>query len=132
LLQDKPKYSIPDNTLPDNGLYFFYEEGETNGHDGSPRIVRVGNHPRSQNNLVNRLKQHYRHNKNGSVFRKYLGGALMRRLDPNNPCLRPAPGKGHWEKQDTKACPECKPFEMEVTRLLLKKFRFCCVKIDSQ
>ena len=29
--------------LPDNGIYFFYEQGETWGHGGRrPRIVRVG------------------------------------------------------------------------------------------
>jgi len=29
------------HSVPADGLYFFYEDGELNGHDGGPRIVRV-------------------------------------------------------------------------------------------
>lgn len=130
-LKELPFFSAPKKSLPDNGLYFFYEEGEISGHDGEPRIVRVGNHPKSQDNLINRLKQHYRSSKNGSVFRKYLGGALIRQSCAEHPCLQPGPGKGHWEKQDAKTCDICKPFEIEVTNLLLTRFRFRCVKIDN-
>lgn len=130
-LMSLPIYCFPDRGLPTNGLYFFYEQGEYNNHDGELRIVRVGNHPRSQNNLRKRLLQHYTGNKNGSVFRKFLGGALMRRLDPKHPCLAPAPGKGHWEKQDAKVCDVCRPFEEEVSRLLRKRFTFRVVKIDD-
>ena len=51
-----------------DGLYFFYEDGELRGHGSEGRIVRVGNHPRSDGTLVRRLWQHYRGGKNGSVF----------------------------------------------------------------
>lgn len=118
--------------LPRNGLYFFYEEGEICPHTDEGRIVRVGNHPRSQNGLIRRLRMHYGGNKNSSVFRKFLGGALLRRQDPNHLCLQPAPGQGHWEKQDAKPCTNCKPIEKEVSRLLRERFRFRCVEIIDQ
>ena len=89
---------------------------ESAQHAPAGRIVRVGNHPRSDGTLVRRLRQHYKGHKNGSVFRKFLGGALMRSEDPSHPCLAPAPGKGHWEKQDEKTCHRCQPVEQSVSR----------------
>ncbi len=130
-LEALPLHSIPRANLPRNGLYFFYEEGEVNGHDGGPRIVRVGNHPRSQDRLIGRLRDHYTGSKNGSVFRKFLGGALMRKLDPDHPCLQPSPGQGHWEKQDAPTCEVCHPLETDVSRILREKFSFRCVRIDD-
>jgi len=129
ILERLPEHSSPDGDIPSNGLYFFYEDGEICPHTGKPRIVRVGNHPRSQNGLRNRLKMHYGGNKNSSVFRKFLGGAILRKRNPNYPCLQPGPGKGHWERQDEKTCELCRPIENEVTELLKKNFKFRCVEI---
>lgn len=114
-----------------NGLYFFYQNGETSEHAPDGRIIRVGNHPRAQNRLRARLENHYGGSKNSSVFRKLLGGALLRRADADHPCLRPGLGKGHWEKQDAQPCPECLPMEGEVTRLLRGEFWFRCVEIGD-
>jgi hypothetical protein len=50
------------------------------------RIVRVGTH-REQDNLQRRLRYHYSGNKNGSVFRKHIGGAILAQADPNDPRL---------------------------------------------
>src|SRR5659263_695293 len=72
-------HSDPDEVPFNNGLYFFYEEAEKSSHDNLARIVRVGNHPRSQDRLCGRLWDHYSPNKNFSVFRRLLGGALLRR-----------------------------------------------------
>ena len=80
---------------------------------------------------MNRLRMHYSGNKNSSVFRKFLGGALLRRANPNDPCLSPAPGKGHWEKQDEKTCPQCRPTEGRVSELLQRRFRFRCVRVPN-
>jgi hypothetical protein len=118
--------------VPSDGLYFFYEDEEINSHDGEPRIVRVGNHPRSVGGLKNRLRNHYSGNKNGSVFRKLLGGALIRRRNPSDSCLQPEPGRGHWERQDERTCSRCKPVEQEVSRLLREHFSFRCVEILNQ
>lgn len=126
-----PSFFEPVAALPSDGLYFFYEDGETNAHDGGPRIVRIGNHPRRAGGLRNRLRNHYSGGKNGSVFRKFLGGALMRRQDPDDPCLQPAPGQGHWEKQDAPPCDRCRPLEGQVSRLLRETFRFRSVAIPD-
>jgi hypothetical protein len=115
-----------------DGLYFFYEEGEVSGHGPGGRVVRVGNHPRSQGGLVRRLRLHYSGSKNSSVFRKFLGGALLRRANPHDPCLLPAPGKGHWEKQDPKTCPRCKPTEAQISLLLRERFTFRCVWVPGR
>jgi hypothetical protein len=115
-----------------DGLYFFYENGEASQHAPSGRIVRVGNHPHSDGTLRRRLRNHYKGNKNGSVFRRLLGGALLRRHDPDGPCLAPSPGKGHWEHQDAKTCERCRPLEKEVSELLRSLFRFRCVKVVDQ
>jgi len=115
--------------VPSDGLYFFYEDGEINSHGSGPRIVRVGNHPRSVGGLRNRLRNHYSGNKNGSVFRKLLGGAHIRRRNPCDPCLLPEPGQGHWEQHGKRTCSRCKPVEQEVSRLLRERFSFRCVRI---
>ena len=115
-----------------DGLYFFYEDGERSEHAADGRVVRVGNHPRSNGSLRKRLRQHYSGRKNGSVFRKFLGGALLRRRHPHSPCLAPSPGKGHWEHQNDKACERCQPLEEEVSQLLRSSFRFRCVMVEDR
>lgn len=121
-------------SVPD-GLYFFYEEGERSDHAPRGRIVRVGNHPRAAGGLRARLNNHYRSfvgAKNGSVFRRYLGGALLRRDDPVSACLLPAPGKGHWERQDDRACPTCEPCESQVTEYLTRAMRFRILPLSDR
>lgn len=115
-----------------NGLYFFYEKGETSDHSPKGRIVRIGNHPRSQDSLKRRLRMHYSGQKNSSVFRRYLGGAIMRKLDVNHPCLKPGAGLGHWEKQDEHTCEKCKPVEQNVSEVLRSNFSFRCIEIGDQ
>ena len=131
-LRTLPVFTAPKQIPIADGLYFFYESGETSQHGPDGRIVRVGNHPRSQGGLVRRLQNHTSGRKNGSVFRKFLGGALMRAENPNHPCLAPGPGKGHWERQNQKACSRCKPTEQQVSSLLRTKFTFRCVLIESR
>jgi len=128
-LNELPLRHEPTLAVPKNGLYFFYEEGEICAHTGGRRVVRVGNHPRSVDGLLARLRMHYSGSKNSSVFRKFLGGALMRKSNPNHPCLSPGPGQGHWEKQDAKPCEVCKSVETEVSQLLRASFGFCCVEV---
>ena len=126
-----PSFREPSRYLPSDGLYFFYESGEENAHDRGPRVVRVGNHPRSTGGLHNRLRNHFSGSKNASVFRKFLGGALMRSDDSGHPCLQPGPGQGHWEKQDARTCDQCRSVEARVDRLLREHFRFRCVAISD-
>jgi len=62
--------------VPKNGLYFWYEEDEL-GHGGKQRITRVGTH-KKQGRLQARINEHFGGVREGSVFRKHLGGTLMR------------------------------------------------------
>ena len=72
LRKGKPGYNVPKNEL-----YFWYEEGEIH-QTGGQRITRVGTH-RKTNRLYARINEHFGSvPREGSVFRKHLGGALMR------------------------------------------------------
>jgi hypothetical protein len=75
---------------------------------------------------------HYSGGKNSSVFRKFLGGAILPQTDPNSTCLQPAPGRGHWEKQDIHTCQNCKPVENKVNLLLRSSFSFRCIEIENR
>jgi hypothetical protein len=135
LLSRLPFFEAPSALNFTRGLYFFYEKGENTAHVRDGRVVRVGNHPRSEDGLVPRLRNHYSSSvgaKNGSVFRRYLGGALIRRSDPNSPCLASAPGLGHWEKQNAPACNQCTPIEKEVTQYIGQAMKFRCVQISDK
>ena len=61
LLDDLPlmRYPFDIEELPDNGVYFFYEDGEFFGHGSKdkPRIVRVGTH--RGGNFKLRIEDHY-------------------------------------------------------------------------
>jgi hypothetical protein len=134
LLDRLPILRSSDDVPFDNGLYFFYETGEGSEHAPAARIVRIGNHPRAQNRLKGRLRDHYRTRdgaKNGSVFRRYLGGALIRRDEPSSACLLPGPGEGHWEHQGGSACDRCAHYEDRVTEYLRGALHFRCVRIDD-
>ena len=74
------RYSYPFSSkgFPTNGVYIFFEKGETiTTPDGRilDRIVRVGTHEKDDN-LYKRLKQHFTGNINSSIFRKDIGKAL--------------------------------------------------------
>jgi hypothetical protein len=134
LVATLPLHRTPREVAFSNGLYFFYERGERSEHGPDGRIVRIGNHPRSQERLVGRLGDHYRFSagaKNGSVFRRYLGGALIRQRDAGSTCLSPGPGAGHWEHQDEVACPDCAGVELDIRELLADRFSFRCVRVDD-
>jgi len=135
LLAQLPAHAAPGEVPFTNGLYFYYEDGERSAHGPSDRIVRVGNHPNAQDRLVGRLRDHYRSGagaKNGSVFRRYVGGAVLRAHDAASECLSPGPGRGHWESQGGEACADCAPVEATVSRLLAERFQFRCIRIDDR
>lgn len=76
-----PRHTFPFDaaTIPRNGLYVLFEEGES-AHGGR-RIVRVGTHT-GDNQLRSRLAQHFlKANKDRSIFRKNIGRALLNRDD---------------------------------------------------
>jgi hypothetical protein len=83
---------------PRQGVYFFYEDGETRA-DGRPRVVRVGTHALNatgQATLWGRLRQHRGRlagrnpgggNHRASVFRRHVGAALIKRSDASDELL---------------------------------------------
>ncbi len=114
---------------PHNGIYVFYEKGETvtdGGHTWD-RIVRIGTH-RRDGNFRARIRQHYGPaktlggNKNSSVLRKHLGGAIMRRRDPEDPRL------SDWLKPGG---PTFREIEEDVSRSLRDHFTFVCFRVDD-
>src|SRR5688500_1419032 len=92
LVADPPRHAYPfsHTDLPANGVYLFFERGETVNVDGQliDRVVRVGTH-RGDGRLPKRLRLHFADNRRRSVFRMHLGGALLSRDDPNDPRLVP-------------------------------------------
>jgi hypothetical protein len=134
LLNKMPIYLLPSEVNFNNGLYFFYEKGETCSHTGNPRIVRIGNH-KSKNGLIGRLNQHYKEDRYWSSHRRLLGGALLRKQNLEHDCIQPSPGQGHWEKQkhpDRKKCESCKIFETNVTAYLKAHYWFRCIEVTDK
>jgi hypothetical protein len=123
LLSDLGSFIDPNQELPSNGVYFFYEDGEFCERDGVrlERIVRVGTH-REQGNLQRRLHYHYYGDKNGSVFRKHIGGAILAQADPSDPRL------STWLAQDT---PTFAEVEDQVNEIIRNRFRFRCTRVND-
>lgn len=122
-LEELPKHSGYSHNLPDNGIYFFYEKGETCCFDGVPhdRIVRVGTH-REENRFKDRILNHYGNNKNASVFRKHVGTALIQRdkLDFDVKL---------WHTQDG---PTDENVESRVSNFIRENFYFRCIPVEGK
>lgn len=76
----------PQDKLPRNGIYFWYEEGEIRQGEGQ-RVTRVATHEKP-NRLHDRIKEHFGNNRVGSSFRRHLGGAIMRRSQELEPEIK--------------------------------------------
>lgn len=131
ILDTLPRYNhlIPAASLPENGIYLFYESGETVELDGRiiNRIVRVGTHNKD-GRFRTRIRQHYgnrsslKGNKNASVFRKHVGGAIIRRMNPADPRMP------EWLKSMGKSDPRV---EEAVSTELRSWFTFVCFRVDD-
>lgn len=121
--------TTPTGQIPRNGVYVVFEEGEVFQKAGQQwdRIVRIGTHVKD-GRLRARIRQHYGRvtsfggNKNASVFRKHLGGALLRRADPRDSRLV------DWLAQGSPSSPEVEDL---VSRELRNKFWFVCVPVET-
>jgi len=132
LLAELPRcaHETPRAALPSDGIYFFFEADEQVEIGGTAldRVVRVGTH-RVDGRFPTRIRQYYGYrgslggNKNGSVFRKHLGGALLRRADPADPRL------AEWIAQGGDSYPEV---EEAVSRRLRESFTFVWVRVPSK
>jgi len=133
--------------LPKNGIYFFYENGETWGHDGpSLRIVRVGTH--KQGNFRSRIKDHYLFDESKmnfdkekikpsdrSIFRKNIGRSLLNKKEDNYLKIweidftykEKRNSSGHIRDINKE-----KDIERNITRILRENFSFRFLVIDKQ
>lgn len=67
----------PTDAIPTDGIYFWYEGGEVR-QGRTQRITRIGTH-RESHRLRERITLHCNADRDRSVFRRHVGGALMNR-----------------------------------------------------
>jgi hypothetical protein len=142
--------------LPDNGIYFFYEDGEVWGHgnvedDGTnnnnnnkPRIVRIGTH--KDGNFKSRISEHFLLNESKmnfnskmpaphdrSIFRKNIGRALLEGDEYLNTWeidfTTTANRNKHVHKRDIE---KEKEIEAKITDILRQRFSFCFIILEEQ
>ena len=141
------KYPFDLEKLPDDGIYFFYEDGETWGHGGSKhRIVRIGAH--RSGNFKSRINDHFVFDKNKmdfnakrpapkerSIFRKNIGRALLNKEQSNYLKI--------WEidftdreSRDTRSHLRNialeKKVEGQISNLLREKFSFRYIAVENE
>ena len=148
-LEDLPmlKYPFHTESLPRNGIYFFYEDGEAWGHGGDkPRIVQIGTH--KEGNFRSRISEHFLIDdakmdfesggaapKDRSIFRKNIGRALLNKN--NDDYLR------IWEIDFTlkdnrakysseRSIEKEKLVEAEITKMLRDRFSLKFIILESQ
>jgi hypothetical protein len=124
ILSQLPAYTSPlVQELPSDGVYFYYEDGEAIGCENRnlERIVRVGTHRRSKG-LARRIIDHYWEDKDGSVFRKHIGSAMIRRDKKPDVFLR------SWTAKNK---PYDVTLEAEIDSYIRSGFRFRIVFVEN-
>jgi len=122
-------WQTPLSDLPTDAIYFFLELGETVqvASQTVDRVVRVGTH-RRDGRFRGRIRQHYgavgslTGNKNSSVFRKHVGGAVLRKRNPGDARLL------EWLMQNA---PTFTEVEQAVSQILHDIFTFACIQVDD-
>ena len=116
-----------------NGIYLLFERDEFYG--GMDRIVRVGTHT-SQDRLKSRLADHFvKKNKDGSIFRKNIGQALLNHIDDSyleiwsDNSSSPARMVEKWGAAYLPA--RQAEIEDEVSEYLRNNLTFVCIAVDS-
>jgi hypothetical protein len=131
MLEALQEWFEPSKNLPELGIYFFYEQGEITAHSGRPRIVRVGTHGtragKRVRTLRQRLRDHYKGNREGSVFRKHLGSALLKAAGESDERV-----KEWWKKRKSLLWKEFAGTEADVSKTLRSKFFFRVIQVDSK
>ena len=141
------RYPFKLDQLPENGIYFFYEDGEFWGLGGDkPRIVRVGTH--RDGNFRSRISEHYLLNESWmdfdenkskpsdrSIFRKNIGRALLNKdkdsyLQIWNIDFTISKNRERWRtKRNIK---KEKEVEEKITKILREKFSFRFIILEEQ
>ncbi len=124
---------LSDGHLPENGIYFFYQKGETWGHGGSrPRIVRGGTH-RGDGNFPHRIGEHFLTD-GRSIFRKNIGRALLHREEDDYLRIWTLDfiAKLRRLRRGTAAEAACeRRIQGRVTAVLRRDFRFRFIVVDE-
>jgi len=142
------RYPFDTEDLPENGIYFFYEDGEFWGHGGEKlRVVRIGT--ARDGNFRSRIKEHFLLNhelrvladameagpKDRSIFRKNIGRVLLNKK--HDPYL------AVWEKDMTITKNKLRyagerdmqkemALEQEVTAILRGMFSFRYILVQGE
>ncbi len=133
--------------LPNNGIYFFYENGEIWGHGGDkPRIVRIGTH--KNGNFRSRISEHFLLNESWmnfdknkpkpsdrSIFRKNIGRALLNKNRDDylriwNIDFMTRKNRELW--RDKRDILKEKEVEEAITKIIREKFSFRFIIVSSQ
>jgi hypothetical protein len=116
----------PNNTLPLNGLYVFFEAGQKVVIKSKEynRIVRIGINEKP-NNFRSRIRGHYNGNIEGSVFRENIGWALLESYGKKP--LESYRTKKNYRKQNSGG-----ELEKEVSDYFAKSLSFKAFKIDYE
>jgi hypothetical protein len=143
------KYPFDLKLLPNNGVYFFYEEGENSDHGNCinrPRIVRIG--ILKENNFQSRISEHFLLNESKmnftianpkpsdrSIFRKNIGRAL---LNKNNDYylkiwnIDYRPKENRLKLNLMRNIEKEKQIESEVSKILRGTFSFRFIALEGQ
>ena len=142
------KYPFDLKLLPNNGVYFFYEEGEMteHGYGLKPRIVRIGTH--KENNFQSRISEHFLLNESKmnftianpkpsdrSIFRKNIGRAL---LNKNNDYYLKIWNIDYMFKENRlkmnlmRNIEKEKQIESEISKILRDTFSFRFIALEGQ
>lgn len=134
LMNSQPRFYYPlsDISIPQNGIFLMFENGET-AH-GKDRIVMVGTHS-SENGLMSRIRQHYTNDKDGSIFRKNIGRSILNvRKDPYafawNVDLSQKSNKEKYKHLFNEEYQ--KSIEREVSWYIKENFSFCTIRVDNK
>lgn len=148
-LEQLPLIKYPFNTtnLPENGIYFFYEEGENWGHGSAhPRIVRVGTS--KDGNLRKRIAEHFLLDESKmnfdaskpaprerSIFRKNIGRALLNQRKDAYLTIWEIDFTTHEAREEYahfRDIAKEKALEAEITSVLRSKFSFRVIEFTGQ
>jgi acyl carrier protein phosphodiesterase len=127
------QFPFDSGKIPSNGIYVIFETGET-AH-GTNRIVRIGTH-KSENRLLSRLQDHFvRANKDGSIFRKNIGRAILHREHDSFLTKWDVKVKTKEAKQDYSSemdAAKQRQIEQQVSQYIRSHLRFVVFRVDSQ
>lgn len=141
------KFPFKLEQLPENGIYFFYEDGEIWGHGGDKqKIVRIGTH--KNGNFRSRIKEHFLLDeskmnfdatkpapKDRSIFRKNIGRALLNKEKDNYLKIWEIDFtiKANRERyRDYRDIQKEKRIEIEITKILREHFSFRFIILENE